>query len=269
MRVATVDGLVTLFYDGSKELYNRGLHEEWEDEYDSSQYLNVAVEESWEEWPLSDECKRYWRERQSWQQIIVVEGVTVIPAYTFRRCKNIKRVIFSNTVVRIETWAFIDCISLTYIKLSINIEKIGNASFYGCDLIRVFIPPRCRQIGSGAFKDNKNLEICHVPQETRLGESVIAGTKLIEQCQYTPLVNKWLKNINRDEKYSLHRACSSFQPLKTDILTIIQDKGIGDFKTKNEIDITPSQYLKENPYCDLKVMDIIRDYMMKMMGENE
>jgi hypothetical protein len=33
MRVATVDGLVTLFYDGSKELYNRELNNEWEVEY--------------------------------------------------------------------------------------------------------------------------------------------------------------------------------------------------------------------------------------------
>ena len=28
MRVATVDGLVTLYYDGSKELYNKELRDE-------------------------------------------------------------------------------------------------------------------------------------------------------------------------------------------------------------------------------------------------
>ena len=36
---------------------------------------------------------------------------------------------------------------------------------------------------------------------------------------------------------------------------------------KNEAGITPSQYLEENPYADIDEMDIIREYVSKMMGE--
>ena len=92
MRVATVDGLVILLYDGSKELYNDRLDFE---------LLTTGIEHGrrliqgqaiFEAMDLSDECKRYIRERMSWQQIIVMEGVTTIPEHTFKGCKNIKRV---------------------------------------------------------------------------------------------------------------------------------------------------------------------------------
>ena len=287
MRVATVDGLVTLFYDGSRELYNQGLDREWWDEYDShnrnrewwEDHYNDGNMDFMEEWNLSDECTEYWRQRQTWQQIIVVEGVTEIPACTFHHCLNIKRVIFSNTVVRVERCAFGYCFNLDYIKLSTNLEDIEILAFTHCDLISVFIPPRCREIRTAAFYSNKNLTIFNVPQNTEMGGNIIAKTKMVRdshfesderglyQGQTAEELCNWLKNMNSDDKYSLHRACASFQPLKKVLLTIVRTKGIGAFTVKNEAGITPFQYLKENPYADVKEMDIVRDYVMKMMGE--
>ena len=277
-----MDGLVTLFYDGSKELYNWELDHEWFEELRDEwwdEYQNHEYEVNWGEWNLSDECKAYWRERRSWQQIIVVDGVTVIPEYTFSYCLNIKRVIFSNTVVRIEECAFGNCYSLVYIKLSINLEYVGVVAFVNCDLKSVFIPPRCREIGGAAFASNKNLTIFNVSRETEIGGNSIIKTKLLHDSHFelnerrgsyndqTDDVHNWLKNINNDEKYSLHRACCSFQPLEEALLTVVLAKGIGAFAVKNEIGITPSKYLKENPYVDIEEMDIVRDYVMKMMGE--
>ncbi|GFH46380.1 hypothetical protein CTEN210_02854 [Chaetoceros tenuissimus] len=179
MRVATVDGLVTLFYDGSKQLYNEELSLEWvhgciDNNYDCG---------TWEEWDLSEECKKYWRERQSWQQVIVVEGVTEIQERTFRDCRNIKRVIFANTVIRIERSAFNGC-SLGYVKLSTNLEYIGSNAFTNCDLVSVFIPPRCRAIGEHAFRYNHNLKIFSVPQQAQLDKNIIAKTKLLEKSHF-------------------------------------------------------------------------------------
>ena len=67
MRVATVDGLVTLFYDGSKKLWNDELDEEWEDQLAEHYDEDFS---KWESWELSNECKQYIRERLSWQQIL-------------------------------------------------------------------------------------------------------------------------------------------------------------------------------------------------------
>ncbi|GFH43784.1 hypothetical protein CTEN210_00257 [Chaetoceros tenuissimus] len=264
MRVATVDGLVTLFYDGSKKLWNCKLHEEWERRPERYQ---------------SAECKDYIRERMSWQQIIIEEGVTEIPDFTFDHCYNIKRVIFANTVIRIGRCVFYWCKNLEYIKLSISLEVIGSYAFLSCDLSSVFIPPTCREIGAHAFSKNKNLSILHVPQQAQFGIRMIdEETKLLNESHLfsdardrpsrtSRRVNDWLKNINDGNDYSLHRACSSFQPLKEVIWTIIEEKGLKAFKKKNGIGITPSRYLAENPFTDITEMDIIHDYITKQMGE--
>ena len=184
---------------------------------------------------------------------------------------------FSNTVVRIEEYAFTACNSLISANLPINLEHIGMYGFCGCDLISVFVPPRCRVIEWGAFDWNENLTIFNVPHTTEFDKYVIVVTKLLLESPFqigkyrydTEKVHEWLKNINRDEKNSLHRACCSFQPLKEVLMAILLKQGIGAFKMENEMGITPSRYLKENPYADIKEMDIIRDYVMTMMGEYE
>ena len=274
MRVATVDGLVTLFYDGSeRRLRNEELEQEWiiaYNHYDQN-------DENWEDWDLSDECKRYWRERQTWEQVIIEDGVTEIPRDTFRSCTNIKRVIMANTVIRIEERAFYFCTRLTYIKWSINIEVIGELAFFGCGLVSVFISPNCREIREAAFRYNHDLAIFHIHPNVQLGNQLLSGTKLMKDSHFKldewgdfhddEEVHNWIKNINNDEKYSLHRACSSFQPLKQVIMAIIIKQGIGAFHIQNEMGITPSRYLKENPYADISEKEIIQEYIVKMMGE--
>lgn len=52
-------------------------------------------------------------------------------------------------------------------------------------------------------------------------------------------------------------------------MQIIREQGLAAFSIKNDMGITPSQYLKENPYTDMKEMDIVREYLMTMMGELE
>ena len=74
MRVATVDGLVTLYYDGSKEPWNEEMSTVWNEvnnNYDDfgndfglNDYRNED-EDGWESWDISDACKEYIRERGS------------------------------------------------------------------------------------------------------------------------------------------------------------------------------------------------------------
>lgn len=122
MRTELVDGLWTLFYDGS-ELFNYELHTE-----------RFPIERR------SHFAQQYWKERELWQQVIVLDGVSIIPRQTFHGCKNIKRVILANTVTRIEGWAFSKCILLDDVKWSMNLEYIGLNAFKCCALKHGFIP---------------------------------------------------------------------------------------------------------------------------------
>ncbi|GFH43817.1 hypothetical protein CTEN210_00290 [Chaetoceros tenuissimus] len=273
MRVATtVDGLVTLFYDGSKPLYNDELTREW-----NTERIFVYVDDGepyYEIDHLSVEFKTYWNERQSWQQIIVVDGVTEIPEYTFYECENIKRVIFPDTVNRIERDAFVGCKNLACINWSLNIQFIGYSAFYRCNLSSVFIPPRCREIGEFAFASNDNLKILNVPRDTEIGNCIIDYTELFKSSHYDYAINydhligAWLKNMNNQEEFTLHRVCSYFEPTLEMILdTMIEKGGPKAFKVENIIGITPSRYLKENPYAHVTEKEIIEKYVLQMMGE--
>ena len=273
MRVATIDGLVTLFYDGTRELFNRELNNERLIAHGRrlvNQGLGSAADDL-EAMVVSEECKRYFRERLSWQQIIVVEGVTEIPSSTFYKCINIKRVIFADTVIRIGRCAFSNCGNLVYIKLSTNLEYIGDEAFENCNLYSVFIPPGCREIGRWAFRDNYNLTILNVPEDTEVGHHIIIYTELNQFCRIQfndePL-NTWLENINRNDQFDLHRVCLSFEPTLDMILnTMIEKGGPNAFKVENSIGITPSRYLKENPYANVKEIDVIDKYILQMVGE--
>ncbi|GFH52692.1 hypothetical protein CTEN210_09168 [Chaetoceros tenuissimus] len=275
MRVATVDGLVTLFYDGSKELYNEKLYYKYIAVLDENGDLSGPNEDDVELLNLSEECKNYFRERLSWQQIIIVDGVTEIPAWTFYECYNIKRVIFANTVMRIEESAFLKCKSLVLIKLSVNLEYIGERAFGYCNLLSVFIPPSCGDIDREAFEDNKNLAILNVTQDAVLqgGRKVISSTELSKRCfvpfsDFSGAFNAWLKNINNGDQFALHRVCSSFKPTLDMIMNTMKEKGGPKaFKVENRIGITPSRYLNENPYVDVTEKEIIKKYIMQMVGE--
>ncbi|GFH58444.1 predicted protein [Chaetoceros tenuissimus] len=150
---------------------------------------------------------------------------------------------------------------LVNIKLPINLEFIGYWAFYKCDLSSAFLPPRWCHVGIWAFSESAKLTIVHVPQDVELEDKAFDETKLIADSHFgdeksydyddahEEAVQEWVKNINNDEKYALHRACCSFQPSKQVIFTILEEKGIGalNIENGNAAGITPSQYLKENP----------------------
>ncbi|GFH50297.1 leucine-rich repeat domain-containing protein [Chaetoceros tenuissimus] len=216
-------------------------------------------------------------ERNSWEVIVVLPGVEVIPELNFRGCENLERVIMSDTVQRIEDEAFSDCESLVFVKLSRNLEYIGGYAFYDCtSLISMFIPPSCTEIDKGAFDGCTMLSIFNVAQQTQIGERVFANTALIraspsEQSRYYNhgAVNEWVKNINQGEEYKLHRACSSFNPLEEIIYEIVKRKGPSALQKKNEIGLTAFDYLEANPFANIEIDQrvLLKRYVLEMMGE--
>ena len=88
------------------------------------------------------------------------------------------------------------------LKMSVYLKNVT-----GCDLISVFIPPSCREIGGYAFGENKNLTIFNVSQHTAIGEDIIKRAKLLQDSHFelnergyyhnqSEEVNNWLKNMN-------------------------------------------------------------------------
>ncbi|GFH55574.1 predicted protein [Chaetoceros tenuissimus] len=173
---------------------------------------------------------------------------------------------------------FFRCYGLVHIKWSIYLRRIEECSFHECDLSSGFMPPTCRYIGNYAFRYNSNLNIFKMPEEVQLGgDGVLVHTALMKksphfnifQRGYGQIFQNWVRNLDREEEFSLHRACCSYRPLKEIIMGIVEERGLAAFSQKNKAGITPSKYLSENPYADISEMEIVRNYISKMMGELE
>ena len=218
-----------------------------------------------------------YEEKQSWEVIIVLPGVEVIPEHTFCNFHNVEAVIMNDSVKVIHDDAFNNCKSLSYVRLSRNLEYIGAWAFNRTSLYSIFIPPSCREIGNWAFQGCEKLIILQVSQQTELGQNVIRRTALIDKSPFTSTingsyentdeVNHWIKNRHQDNEFSLHRACSSYDPLNEVIYDIVRRQGLKAFKKIDSFGVTPSQYLSENPIADIEEKKIIKRYILDMMGE--
>ena len=49
--------------------------------------------------------------------------------------------------------------------------------------------------------------------------------------------------------------------------TMKKKGGPNAFNVENDIGITPSQYLKENPYADVKEAEFVKKFVLQMMRE--
>merc|ERR1711976_1086332 len=233
------------------------------------------------------------KEQKSWEAIIILSGVVVIPNGTFSCCENIETVIMSDTVKRIERHAFYNCKSLVYIKLSRNIEFIGRQAFKWChSLPSLFIPSSCREIGRAVVDGCKKLVIFSFPQDAvLLSNHTIEGTpfikafplprevtETIKQAQDSCLernpfqicreeVREWMKSINEGDEHKLHRICSSSNPQFDTIYAVVKEQGLVAMTTPNKAGITPLQYLARNPFTDIEEMSFLKRYIHKQMGE--
>ena len=69
------------------------------------------------------------------------EGTVVVNKYAFQGCSGLTKIIFPNSIKRIETNAFKDCTSLAELTIPNSVQKIGYQAFYGCNaLTSVSIP---------------------------------------------------------------------------------------------------------------------------------
>jgi hypothetical protein len=118
------------------------------------------------------------------------------------------------------------------------------------------------------------LIILYLPQRTDLGGSGIYETKLIQKVSYnyfdsiTVQMNVWIKSINDDDEYGLHRLCSSMDPSEDGIYQMICDQGgLHAMAQKNSIGITPSEYLAANPYADVDEKKLIKRFVLEKLGK--
>lgn len=84
-------------------------------------------------------------------EIVIPEGVDVIPESCFMWCVRLTRVVLPTSLKRIEYRAFQFCTELVDIVLPNTIESIGTRAFYGCKKANLNIPAHLKEIDPYSF----------------------------------------------------------------------------------------------------------------------
>ena len=89
-----------------------------------------------------------------------IEGypVSILGSHLFNNAKFIESVVIPDSVTNIEQCAFMYCYRLKEVKLSKNLQKIGDSAFYGIPVESIVIPGSTQSIGSCAFDSCVNLK---------------------------------------------------------------------------------------------------------------
>ena len=97
-------------------------------------------------------------------------GITSIPLYAFRNCKNLEKVTLADTIKSIGSDAFYNCTSLITIKIPNSVTSIGVYTFYNCTKLKEVNLPTNQSftsIGSYSFYNCISLDTIIIPNSVK------------------------------------------------------------------------------------------------------
>lgn len=129
-----------------------------------------------EEWFKENETPGWYEYRDSIENLVIEEGVTLLGEHLFEGMGSLKNIDFG-TVKSIYAWSFAKCTSLTDIELPETVEFVQEDAFVGCEnLETVSIPNGTRGVGVRCFYECTNLKSVTFGKNT-----VLEGDLLREQ----------------------------------------------------------------------------------------
>ena len=114
----------------------------------------------------------YWTDFDNSQtDVVIPEGVTVIPSDTFNNCTNLSTIIIPDSVKSIGSYAFNGCSSLKTVIIPDSVEQLGGYAFSGCsNLASVVVSNKVRGINNGVFNGCSKLNSITIGRSvTRIG----------------------------------------------------------------------------------------------------
>jgi PKD repeat protein len=142
--------------------------------------------------------------------VTIPDSVIRIDDFAFSDCINLTSLTIPDSVTSIGTNAFRDCTNLTSVTIGNSVTSIGNFAFMGCSsLTTVTIPDSVASIGIYAFRDCTNLTSANIGSGVRG-----IGTNAFSGCSA-------LTAINVDANNSLYASVGGILYDK-DITTLIQ-----------------------------------------------
>ena len=128
----------------------------------------------------------------SLSKVKLSNNLTIIEERTFYDCTSLAEIVIPDSVTEIRTesyyndnGAFSGCTSLSKVKLSNNLAKIGQSAFKGCtSLAEITIPDSVTSIGGSAFSGCTSLADIDIPDSvTSIGSFAFKGCTSLPKVQ--------------------------------------------------------------------------------------
>lgn len=175
-----------------------------------------------------------YAERADFHTVVFASRPTVIPAYAFRECPNLREVRLPESVRDIKSQAFVYCRKLQSVNLPDGMTHIGANVFSFCtSLPEVKLPANLKELESYAFSECTSLRRVTMPANANLlGEMLFAGcyalTELIEPSPVPPPFDCNSQPFDPEERGML-RTCTLRVPAEA-IPAYRQARAWGEFE---------------------------------------
>jgi hypothetical protein len=127
-------------------------------------------------------------------QLVIPEGVTLIPPRCFTWCHSLKEVILPSTLKTIDQLAFYQT-AIEKMTFPTGLDSIGHSAIYDTHLAEIILPNTLNKIGIAAFQDNKKLKRIVFPAGiTYLPKRVCAMCSILEEAEIPETVTKIDRN---------------------------------------------------------------------------
>lgn len=169
----------------------------------------------------------------------VPDTVSTIGYGAFSNCKAVKSVKLSNSLVKIEGYAFFRCENIDRIDIPDSVVSIGKNCFQKCTSLRhVHLPSQLPTLETGTFTGCESLEEITIPDTiTNIGQIAFMGCNSLTSVNIPPNVN----TINRDA----FSHCNSLQSISIPASVSVIDRGAFShcpFLTEFDVDKSNTEY---------------------------
>lgn len=182
--------------------------------------------------------------------IVIKNGTTDICSYAFNYCDSVESVTIPDSVINIDDGAFHQCYSLSNVKMSSNIKKIGNHAFSWTDVNSIDFGKKLEYIGDSAF-EYSDLNSVSIPASVN-----IIGEDAFWNCDYLSSIS-----VDSSNKYYSSQNGVLYNKAKTELIKYPDYKKDVSFNIPSTVTVIDNNAFYSADFEEINIPSSVKEYI--------